>query len=495
MNGLFTTLLILTAGISLIILVIYAFSLHALNKAAKNLESGDLQTSIPNTPLPFLGEISRHYNFLSGAVTDLQRVEEYQQRMLAYEKNEMSHLLEKEVLSRQLSQQLSETRGANQTISELNRDLEKKNLSLNEAINRLSSLNQLSRMLGMEHDRKKIYRMIVSLSRELLQAEIGHLLLMDEDGKSLHLEYSQGFGELTDSRRKMAVGTGMAGWVASHKKPLLVRNFKNQEIFSAKSSMGYERKTAISAPIAIGEEVIGVISLINKTNGKSFNEDERTLLATIASETSMALHNALLLEKVQTGYFNMVQSLITAVEAKDIYTRGHSERVTQYSQLIAEQMCLSPERMEIIQKAGVLHDIGKITIELAILNKPSTLDKDEYEKIKVHPSVGYRILEPIDFEYDIKLCVLQHHERPDGKGYPNGTNAEEILLEARIMAVADAFDAMTTKRPYRDPMSVQVALEELERYAGSQFDPDAVVALKKIIDMLVSTDSVSLLHS
>ena len=125
MNGLFTTLLILTAGISLILLVIYAFSLHALNKAAKNLESGDLQTSIPNTPLPFLGEISRHYNFLSGAVTDLQRVEEYQQRMLAYEKNEMSHLLEKEVLSRQLSQQLSETRGANQTISELNRDLEK----------------------------------------------------------------------------------------------------------------------------------------------------------------------------------------------------------------------------------------------------------------------------------------------------------------------------------------------------------------------------------
>jgi len=158
-------------------------------------------------------------------------------------------------------------------------------------------------------------------------------------------------------------------------------------------------------------------------------------------------------------------------------------------------MCLSQDRMEIIQKAGVLHDIGKITIELAILNKPSTLDEEEYEKIKIHPSVGYRILEPIDFEYDIKLCVLQHHERPDGKGYPNGTNAEEILQEARIMAVADAFDAMTTKRPYRDPMSVQVALEELERCAGSQFDPDAVEGLKKIIDMLVSTDSVSLLHS
>ena len=495
MSGYAVPILLLALAVSVILLCAYVLSFRALNRVAEKLEQGDFDAVIPKPPLPYLKETSKHYRFLSRAVADLQRIEEFQQKMLALEKSERSYLMERKALSRMVREQHSEALIASRTITELNRDLEDKNRSLTDAINRLSSLNQLSRMLGMERDRRKIYKMIVSLSAEILQARIGHLLLMDSETDTLHLEYSQGLGENPDSRRQVPLGKGMAGWVANHNKPLLIEDFSNQDIFSAKSSMGYKRKTAISAPISIGDDVIGVISLINRNNGQAFNEDDMILLATVASETSMALHNALLLEKVQKSYFNMVQSLITAMEAKDIYTRGHSERVTQYSQLIAEQMCLTQGRREVIQKAGVLHDIGKITVELAILNKPATLDQEEYDKIKIHPSVGYKILEPIDFEDDIKLCVLQHHERPDGKGYPNGTRAKDILMEARIMAVADAFDAMTTKRPYRDPMSVQAALVELERCSGTQFDPEVVTSFKKIIDMLIATDSVSLLHS
>jgi putative nucleotidyltransferase with HDIG domain len=237
----------------------------------------------------------------------------------------------------------------------------------------------------------------------------------------------------------------------------------------------------------IKDELIGVISLINREDKRSFTEEDRTLLATIASETAMAINNALLLERIQKGYFSMVQSLIVAVESKDIYTKGHSERVTQYSLLIAEQLGMNMDQLEIIQQAAVLHDIGKITIELSILNKPSSLEVDEYDKIKDHPLTGYRILEPIDFNNKIKMCILQHHERIDGLGYPNGFNGEEILLEARVLAAADAFDAMTSQRPYRKPMSIQEALLEMKRCSGTQFDPDVVKVLEKVINAMASS--------
>jgi putative nucleotidyltransferase with HDIG domain len=170
-----------------------------------------------------------------------------------------------------------------------------------------------------------------------------------------------------------------------------------------------------------------------------------------------------------------------------MYTRGHSERVTQYSLLIGEQMGLTMEQLEVVQQAGVLHDIGKITIELSILNKPTALDQEEYDKIKDHPLIGYRILEPIEFDDRVKQCVLQHHERPDGKGYPNGLKADETLLESKILAAADAFDAMTTKRPYRDPLNISDALREMEKCAGTQFDPDVVEILRKIVHAMTSS--------
>jgi putative nucleotidyltransferase with HDIG domain len=200
----------------------------------------------------------------------------------------------------------------------------------------------------------------------------------------------------------------------------------------------------------------------------------------------MALHNLMLIEKVQNSYFSMVKALITAMEAKDIYTRGHSERVTQYSILIAEEMGLPRPRRDIIQKAGVLHDIGKITVELSILNKPSVLTDEEREKIRLHPEVGFRIIEPIDFEDEVKKCILQHHERLDGKGYPHGCRDSDLILESRILSVADAFDAMTTKRPYREAVPVADAILELERCAGTQFDPVVVSAFKAKVESMLS---------
>ncbi len=472
-----------------------AVYLRRLGKAVKAAIEEDHPPSIPSTSLPILASLSENFRKLTRTLEELKRAEIYHHKITTMEKMEITHLLEKETLSRQLERQLDETRKANRKVSSLNRDLEGINSSLNEAINRLSALNQISRMLGLQQDRKQIYRMAVSLPMELLKAEIGHLLLLEEERGTLVMEYSQGLEESRGmTRRSHPVGNGLAGWVATHKKPLLVEDFDKQDLFPPVSKLGYARRTAISAPIMIGEKLIGVISLINRGDGTLFTQEERTLLATIASETAMAINNALLMERIQRGYFSMVQSLIVAVESKDVYTKGHSERVTQYSLLIGEQMGLTMEQLEIVQQAAVLHDIGKITVELSILNKPTFLDLDEYEKIKDHPLTGFRILEPIDFDERIKLCVLQHHERLDGKGYPKGCKGDDLLLESRILSAADAFDAMTTKRPYRNPLSVAEALREMEKCSGTQFDPEVVQVLHRVVHAMTSSGGIAMMH-
>jgi putative nucleotidyltransferase with HDIG domain len=330
--------------------------------------------------------------------------------------------------------------------------------------------------------------MAVSLPVELLQAEVGQLYLFDKERNELVLAYSQGNQTSRKQVRRFHPNNrNLAGWVALNQKPLLVEDFDSQDTFPVLSSAGYERKTAISAPVLIREECIGVISLINRKTGTPFTNDEKTFLTTIASETAMAINNTLLLERIQKNYFSMIQSLVVAVESKDIYTSGHSERVTQYSVLIAEQLGMTLEQLEIIQQAAALHDIGKITVELSILNKPATLSRDEFEKIKLHPLIGYRILEPIDFNQNVKLAILQHHEKLDGSGYPNGRRGEDILIESRVLAVADAFDAMTTKRPYRDALTIKEALTELENHTGSHFDRDVVRVLNRIVESMTST--------
>jgi len=461
----------------------FLFYIHRLNKTLHRFQEGDTDAAVPSSTFPVLSGLSTRQTILTETIKDLQNMEKLQQSMLAMEKKERTQLVEEKTLAQQLEHQLEETRQANQRIFILNRDLEEINTSLNEAINRLSALQQISRMLGMEHDKKQIFRMALSLPAELLQAEIGHLFLFDKGTGEMNLEYSLGLPPTAHTlpRRNARETSPLAGWVAANKKPLLIPDFRLQDKFSVNCEMGYERKTSLTVPIMIRDELIGIISLVNRKNGHPFSDNERTLLATIASETAMAINNALLLEKIQSNYFSTIESLIVVVESKDMYTRGHSERVTRYSLLIAEQMGLSLDQMEIVQRAAILHDIGKITVELSILNKPTALEDYEYDQIKLHPLIGYRILEPLDFDERIKLSVLQHHERPDGKGYPKGLREEEILLEAKILTVADTFDAMTSARPYRAAINIEDSLREMENNAGTQLDSEIVKILCKVI--------------
>jgi putative two-component system response regulator len=185
-------------------------------------------------------------------------------------------------------------------------------------------------------------------------------------------------------------------------------------------------------------------------------------------------------QKIRTSFFNAVTALAYALEAKDVYTSGHSQRVTEISEAIAKHMGLPKETIEKIRLAGLVHDIGKIGVRESVLNKPGSLSEAEFKHVRLHSQTGERILKPIVDDKEILKAVRHHHERYDGWGYPDGLQGERIPLLARIIAVADTFDAMTSERPYRKALTKEEACAEVERCRGTQFDPEAADAFLEV---------------
>jgi len=182
---------------------------------------------------------------------------------------------------------------------------------------------------------------------------------------------------------------------------------------------------------------------------------------------------------IQKHYRETVRSLVAAIDAKDSYTKGHQERVAFFTKLLGQKLGLPPEEMQLLQQASILHDIGKIGVPEHILRKPSALTPEEFGIIKQHPLIGAEIISPVEFLKDVVPIVLHHHEKFDGTGYPRGLKGREILLCARIIAVADAIDAMLSQRPYAATKTVEEAREQLVLCSGTQFDPEvAEVALQ-----------------
>lgn len=182
------------------------------------------------------------------------------------------------------------------------------------------------------------------------------------------------------------------------------------------------------------------------------------------------------------SYLEVIRSLRLVVDARDIYTRGHSDRVSHYAERIAREMGLDENMSERVRLAGLFHDVGKVAIPDSVLLKPGRLNNAEYELVMLHPEQGYEILSAISAFGDIAQIVLEHHERYDGSGYPRGLTGAQTRQEARIISVADAFDAMTSHRLYRDNLTFENAVEQLVQGKGSQFDPDAVEAFLRVLD-------------
>jgi len=185
---------------------------------------------------------------------------------------------------------------------------------------------------------------------------------------------------------------------------------------------------------------------------------------------------------INSMYIRSIQSLINALEAKDSYTRGHSQRVTRFSMAIGRELALSPARLEVLQRAAILHDLGKIGVRESVLNKPGKLTYEEFGEVARHPEVATQILSPIPFFQNVLPAILHHHERFDGRGYPGRIGGTDIPLESRIMSVADTYDAMTTTRAYRPALSDEEAAAEIRRCSGTQFDPEVVSVFLSVKD-------------
>jgi len=224
----------------------------------------------------------------------------------------------------------------------------------------------------------------------------------------------------------------------------------------------------------------GWMGLVSFNLEEIFRRSELRLLDSMAEQIAVVITNSDLYRDLERFVINMVKSLVFAIEAKDDYTRGHSERVCQYSLLMAERLGLDEERKKILQWSSILHDSGKIGIPESILNKPWRLKDEEYQIIKNHPMKGHTILEPLEQLASSLPGMLHHHERYDGAGYPEGLKGKEIPLDARIIAVADTFDAMTSNRAYRPAKTPEEAIEEIEKVAGTQLDPDLVKVFKEV---------------
>ncbi len=309
------------------------------------------------------------------------------------------------------------------------------------------------------------------LGRTATLAEMAHDLLV-----ILHREFPRGttgalFQENGGRERVIITPAGPAPSALAEGLRRVARSGK--EIFTPSSCI---------AALRSRDTILGAVGIIRPREVSPFSAVDRSFFQALLAHASLTMDAASLAARLQKTLFDTVQALAVAIEAKDPYTEGHVQRVTQYAVAVGEEMGLSSREIQILQFGATLHDIGKIGIRADVLNKGGTLTEEEWQHMRQHSLVGDRILKEIDFLQEVRPLILYHQERYDGKGYPEGLAGEQIPLLARIIAVADTYDAMTTDRPYRPARPHQVAAAVLREEAGKQLDPQIAEVFLRIFD-------------
>jgi len=292
-------------------------------------------------------------------------------------------------------------------------------------------------------------------------------------------------------------GAEKGSFSEGHVNELLVRNSAVSNSFITRH---HDKLTAegieLVLPMIVRGEVTGLVLLGGKASGEEFSNDDFETIRAMVRHIGVGIHTHRLLEQVaqraeenrrlyeelRAIYRDTVRAFAAAIDIKDKYTQGHSERVGKYSEIIAREMGWSEEEVEGIQIAGYLHDIGKLIVDRDIINAPYNIDAKNSSELNRHPAAGFEILSPINHPYaDIPLMAKYHHERLDGRGYPDGLTDEQIPIGAKIVSLADSFDAMTTDRPYRRRRSFEDVVRDLRENSGKQFDGKVVAAFARAI--------------
>ena len=367
----------------------------------------------------------------------------------------------------------------------LNDELIRKNqmlVSLNAKISdqqkKLLMLNSIGEYMVSSSNIREVLTSIISLARNILDFNTARILEYNPQKNALELVLSVGY-PLEKGLMEIPINEGIVGYAARNKEIVYVSDVSKDDRYILELA---ETKSEVAIPFLVKDELIGVLDFQNDKHF-IFQEDEEQflLLKVLGNHTAMVLKNYQLTEDVRQRFLDIVEALVRVMEAKDLYTSGHCERVKEMAVEIGYRMNLSQGELETLELAALLHDIGKIGMPENILNNKGKLTKEQYDIIKKHPLIGYQMLEDIVPLQRINKIILQHHERIDGKGYPNGLTGEGIDPLAKIITVADAVDAMTSVRPYRPIQSLNYVLNQLEIHSGTQFDERVAAIAKEIL--------------
>ncbi len=349
-------------------------------------------------------------------------------------------------------------------------------------LKQLTTLMEMASLVNSTLDTHEIRKRAIEAATALLGAEAGSLLLVDQETGELFFEVA--LGEKGDKLKEIRLkrGQGIAGWVVEKGEPVIVHDVSSDPRFfkGADKKSTFVTKDLVCVPVRTRGKTLGVLQAINRREGK-FDQEDLQILSALADQVAVAIENANLYEELKEAFYGTAEALADTIEKRDPYTGGHTKRVMDYSVATGRRMGLGKKEIERLRLAAILHDIGKIGVRDDVLLKQDRLDKEELEKMNMHSAYGAEILSHIRQLGDIIPGVRGHHEKIDGTGYPDGLRGDGIPLSARIIAVADTFDAMTTDRPYRKGLSVETALGELKKHSGTQFDGGVVEAFFRTV--------------
>lgn len=369
--------------------------------------------------------------------------------------------------------------------------LQAENIRLREAL----TIYKVSEAIALSHDIERILDVVLRAAIDEVKADIATLHLRDPRSGHYEERVKIVASNANPNNALPSPAFGVMTEQFTSGVPIVAHGGKASRFFSENAAPA-DLASFVAVPLQVRGNMVGVLNVFSFTQGKKFDEGHRKMLAVLASRAASAIENARLygelvasnedLVKANLSLEEMFQQTVAgfaqALEESDLYTRGHSERVAVYSEVLARGLTLPDVEIRRIVQAGVMHDVGKIGVRYDMLNKPGKLTPEEIQVFRQHPEKGKRILEPVPCLHGLIDGCWCHHEWYDGGGYPRGLIGQNIPLVGRIVSIADAYDAMTSDRAYRRALSHEVAVGEIERCAGTQFDPELADAFVKLIE-------------
>ncbi|ABR47462.1 metal dependent phosphohydrolase [Alkaliphilus metalliredigens QYMF] len=444
---------ILLIGIGVIVITRqFLKPMQRLLEAMKKVEVGDYTTQVLIEKDDEIGALANQFNLTIEAISS--RDEELQ------------------ALNEELLASFEEINDINDRLVEAHQEISKR-------LQHQKLINQLGETLYGINDLETLFEMILLHTQEIMNANRCIIHLYNDQEKMFIARAYMGY-EGEQNHLNFHSQEGTFKWILENKKELIIKEVLRDERFVSKSPINEIYQMLLQVPI-LNEtnEVIGTMGY----SGNSLNLEHVSFVKQLTKMISIALQNSQLVSQIESTYINVIIALVKAIELKDSYTRGHSERVMEYSLALGEKLNLSKEEMEILRYGSILHDIGKLAVPDEVLTKDGKLTYDEYEMIKEHPERGEDFIVNLKFLEGARMIIRNHHERIDGTGYPDQLNAGDLSVLIRIVTIADAYDAMTSQRSYRPAMTKKEATQELKKNSGSQFDETLVRIFTDIIEV------------